>query len=55
MSVWRSETWIHPDGSRRAEITVEVHADGYEVVPVSYELFEQMVTDLGFTRGRSES
>lgn len=45
----RRETWIHPDGQRRAEIEIEVHRTG-EVVPVTYELFEQMATDLGFTR-----
>ncbi len=45
----RRETWIHPDGQRRADIEVEIHPT-QEIVPVTYELFVQMVTDLGFTR-----
>jgi len=49
----RRETWLHPVTKRRAEIEIEIHRTG-EIVPVTYELFQQMVTDLGFERETPE-
>ena len=45
----RRETWLHPVSKRRAVIEIEIHRTG-EIVSVTYELFQQMVTALGFER-----
>ena len=43
----RTEPWRRPDG-QIADVEIEVHHDGSEVVPVMYGLMAQMLTDLGF-------
>lgn len=45
----RTEAWLLPNGDR-AEVQIEIHHDGGEIVPIHYALFAQMVTDLGFKR-----
>jgi hypothetical protein len=46
---FRTEPWRRPDG-QAALVEIEVHADGSEVVPVSYDLMAEMLTALGFER-----
>ena len=40
-------TWRKPNG-QLAVVQVEVHHDSSEVVPLTYELFAQVLDDLGF-------
>lgn len=50
----RTETWLLPNGDR-ADVQVEIHHDGTEIVPLHHALFAQMVTDLGFKRAPDPS
>ena len=47
-----TETWLAPDG-RHAVATIEHHPGG-DVVPVVYDLFSQMLTDLGYAPLKDE-
>ncbi len=46
----RPEEWRRPDGTI-AVVTVEIHHDGTEIVPLHLDVVAQMLSDLGFERG----